>query len=349
MRSEYFALFQKMNEMKAIKIALDVPSGLDILGLPSSNCFKADITICIGALRAQLYSSLAKDYVGEIILKRLSLPAIKYEEETDLFLLEKSDMKLPFRRIQNVNKGTFGHVAVVQGEKSGASQLLASAALKFGAGLVSVVGESVANIYPDLMESSCIPQNATCIAIGSGLGRENRGVLNSFLLYIKAHPNIFLVLDADIFYYEEIVLILEQKRDIVCTPHPKEFQSLLKIAMGIDLSIEEIRVRKLELIRAFCKDYPDVVLLVKDCNTFIGYNKHIFINDKGSPSLAKAGTGDVLAGLIASLLAQGYTPLQASITASLAHALASRATSSSYSLTASELISHLSLDKQVCF
>ena len=338
MKAEYLSLLQNMNETKALKIALDVPSGLDILGVPAVNCFKADFTICIGALRAQLYSSLAKDYVGCIILKRLPLPIAKYEEDSSLFLLEENDMKLPFRNVQNVNKGTFGHVAVLQGEKKGAAQLVATAALKFGAGLVTLVGDCVHNSSPDIMESFDIPQNTTCIAIGSGLGKDNLVAFNKFLTHITEHSEISFVLDADIFYYDEIVLILKQKRRMVCTPHPKEFQSLLKIALGVELPIEEIRVRKLELMRTFCKQYPYVVLLLKDCNTFIGSDKNIFINSKGSPSLAKAGTGDVLAGFVVALLSQGYDALSSCITASMAHALASSTASSSYSLTASELI-----------
>ena len=343
MREEYQPLLQKMNQIEALKIALDVPSGLDILGKPSSYCFMADVTICIGALRVQLYSSLAKDYVGTIILKRLPLPITKYEEDTDIFLLENSDMKLPFRTVQNVNKGTFGHVAVVQGEKRGAAQLVANAALHFGAGLVTVVGKSILNSTPDLMESVHIPKNSNCIAIGSGLGRENQDVFNDFLVHITEHPDIALVLDADIFYYSELPSILQQHRRIVCTPHPKEFQSLLKFAMNIHISIEEIRWKKLELMRAFCQQYPNVVLFLKDCNTFIANDHSIFVNDKGSPSLAKAGTGDVLTGLISSLLAQGYASLQASITASLAHALTSQYEASTYSLTASDLINRLKL------
>ena len=108
--------------------------------------------------------------------------------------------------------------------------------------------------------------------------------------------------------------------------------------MKIELSIEEIRKRKLELIRIFCRRYENVVLIVKDCNSCIGCNRNIFVNSEGSPALAKAGTGDVLAGLVAALLSQGYSALQACITASLAHAFAGKNIPNNYSLTASELI-----------
>jgi len=337
MRKEYQDLLEEMNQLKALKIALDVPSGLDILGVPSS-CFRADITICIGALRTQLYSSLAKDYIGHIVLKRLPLPVKKYEADADIFLLEKSDMHLPYRKVHNVNKGSFGSVAVMQGERKGASQLVAKAALTFGAGLVTLVGKDVSIFMPDLMESQDIPDGITCIAMGSGAGRENKWLLDKFLLYVEAHSDVSLVLDADICYYDEVASLLRENRHMVCTPHPKEFQSLLRIAMGMELSIEEIRRDKLALMRAFCKKHPHAVLLLKDSNSFIGYGKTIFINDKGSPALAKAGTGDVLTGLIASLLSQGYEPLQSTITASLSHALVASAEPESYSLLASTLI-----------
>ncbi|MGL2761664.1 NAD(P)H-hydrate dehydratase, partial [Helicobacter pylori] len=88
----------------------------------------------------------------------------------------------------------------------------------------------------------------------------------------------------------------------------------------------------------FSQKYPKVVLLLKGSNTLIAHQGRVFINNLGSVALAKAGSGDVLAGLIVSLLAQNYTPLDAAINASLAHALAGLEFKNHYALTPLDLI-----------
>lgn len=340
-RKDDVVILQKMNNINALKIALDVPSGLDIFGVPCNECFLANFTVCIGALRSQLYSSLAKDYAGSISLVRLPLPSAKYEDETNTFLLQKCDARLPFRKKQNVNKSSFGHLAVMQGEMKGASQLVAGAALNFGVGLVSIVGSDIPLTQPDFMQNEHIPEKATCIAMGSGLGRSSKNVFSAFISYIMQHKEVKTVLDADAFYYDEIKVVLENVAHLVLTPHPKEFCSLLKITCGLDFSIEEMRKRKLDLTRFFCNKYPKVVLLLKDCNTCIAKGNQVYINALGSSALAKAGTGDVLAGMTASLMAQGYDSLDASITSSIVHAIASQNVQNNYALTASKLIKEI--------
>ncbi len=341
-KSEYVPILKKMNEIKAYKIALDVPSALDIEGVPQQECFRADKTISIGALRYQLFSSLAKDYVGSINLVRLPLPNAKYEEETNMFFLQKEDIKMPHRKLQNVNKGTFGHIAIIQGEKAGASQLVAGAALAFGAGLVTICGENAIFTKPDYMVSKEIPENINCIAIGQGLGRLQQQVFNTFLQFFIKHKEISLVLDADVFFYREISFILENAKNVVLTPHPKEFCVLLKNTIGIQTDVENVRKEKRHFMNVFCNKYPNTILLLKDCNTFIGKENNIYINAFGSSSLAKGGTGDVLTGLIASLLAQGYSPLNAAIVASMSHAIASHKIKNDYALTATSLIKSIS-------
>ena len=340
-RTEFIPVLKKMNEIKAYKIALDVPSALDMEGIPQSMCFKADLTVCIGALRTGLFSSFAKDYVGKIVLKRLPLPIDKYEGDANIFLLQKSDAHLPYRKTQNTNKGSFGHVCIVSGEKKGASILAASSSLIFGAGLVSISGDDVPFTKPDFMCSKEIVNDATSIAIGQGLGKNNKKVFDEFFAFVTNKPNTPLVLDADILLYEKITSILEIAHSVVLTPHPKEAQILLKNTIGESLSIDDIRKNKISIMRKFCAKYPHTVLLLKDCNTFICSNENIYINALGSVSLAKGGSGDVLTGLIASLLAQGATPLEAAITSSIAHATASHNIKNNYALTPSSLIEEI--------
>ena len=108
-----------------------------------------------------------------------------------------------------------------------------------------------------------------------------------------------------------------------------------------NLSIEEIQKKRFISALSFSKKFPKLVLVLKGANTLIAHNGKIFINTLGSSSLSKAGSGDVLTGLICSLLAQGYKPLDAAITGSLAHSLASQNAGASDSLTASKLIKNL--------
>jgi hydroxyethylthiazole kinase-like uncharacterized protein yjeF len=146
------------------------------------------------------------------------------------------------------------------------------------------------------------------------------------------------VIDADMFYKKEIINCLDKK--VVLTPHPKEFSSLLKILNLGEYSVSEIQANRFELALKFSEIYPNVVLLLKGVNTIIAYKKQLYINPFGSPALSKGGSGDVLAGMIGSLISQGYHPLKATITASLAHAFAGDI-EPNYNLTPMKLIENL--------
>ena len=98
---------------------------------------------------------------------------------------------------------------------------------------------------------------------------------------------------------------------------------ILKICVLEDITIEELQNNRFKYVNKFCEQYPNVVLLLKGANVLIGQNEKIFINIFGTAKLSFGGSGDVLSGLIGSLLAQKYTPIESAITASLAHTLAS--------------------------
>ncbi len=167
------------------------------------------------------------------------------------------------------------------------------------------------------------------------MGLEN--IPKDFKIWLEMAP---CVLDAGVFYHKEILQALE--KEAVLTPHPKEFLSLLKL-VGINISMLELLDNKLEIARDFSQKYPKVVLLLKGANTLIAHQGQVFINTLGSVALAKAGSGDVLAGLILSLLSQKYTPLDAAINASLAHAIASLEFKNDYALTPLDLIEKIKL------
>ncbi|WP_187841002.1 NAD(P)H-hydrate dehydratase [Helicobacter pylori] len=329
---EPFLDFESLSQKARFKIACDIPSGIDSKGRVDKRAFKADTTISMGAIKSCLLSDKAKDYIGELKVGHLGVFNQIYEIPTDTFLLEKSDLKLPLRDKKNAHKGDYGHAHVLLGKHSGAGLLSAISALSFGSGVVSIQAlecEITSNNKPlELVFCENFPNPLSAFALGMGL--EN--IPKDFKKWLELAP---CVLDAGVFYHKEVLQALE--KEVVLTPHPKEFLSLLKL-VGINISMLELLDNKLEIARDFSQKYPKVVLLLKGANTLIAHQGRVFINHLGSVALAKAGSGDVLAGLIVSLLAQKYTPLDAAINASLAHALAGLEFKNNYALTPLDLI-----------
>ncbi|WQX50563.1 NAD(P)H-hydrate dehydratase [Helicobacter pylori] len=329
---EPFLNFESLSQKACFKIACDIPSGIDSKGRVDKGAFKADLTISMGAIKSCLLSDKAKDYIGELKVGHLGVFNPIYEIPTDTFLLEKSDLKLPLRDKKNAHKGDYGHAHVLLGKHSGAGLLSALSALSFGSGVVSVQAlecEITSNNKPlELVFCENFPNFLSAFALGMGL--EN--IPKDFNKWLELAP---CVLDAGVFYHKEVLQALE--KEVILTPHPKEFLSLLKL-VGINISMLELLDNKLEIARDFSQKYPKVVLLLKGANTLIAHQGRTFINILGSVALAKAGSGDVLAGLILSLLSQNYTPLDAAINASLAHALASLEFKNNYALTPLDLI-----------
>ena len=394
------AVIESANKIDgAYKIACDIPTGC---------AFRADLTVTMGALKAALYSDRAKDACGKIVVADLGVSRSNFESaastvckpanDSDIaqnssqnqdcaaqqpcaILLEEADAQLPLRdKKQNSNKGTYGHTAIFAGEKPGAAVIAGHAALKFGSGLASLVpvaGQKInfENVTDfELMVSDSLPQNATALVAGPGLGRPNDFGLadnssqdqeaaastdygpasvfgadknfsqakeaassNSSPANIPALFNLLqdaqvpAVLDADIFYWPQIKDLLAKKKNVVLTPHPKEFAALLKNLGLENHSVADVVENRLELAKDFCRAYPQAVLLLKGANVLIASllagesQPRVYINPLGTSALAKGGSGDVLAGMIGALLAQGYLPLEAAVTASIAHASASHA------------------------
>ena len=222
--------------------------------------------------------------------------------------------------------------------------------------------ENVADF--ELMVADTVPKNATALVAGPGLGHPDDYGFEKDSQAQKAADNnsslagncpqdqeaaastdcgpasVFsalkssampLVLDADIFYWPQIKDVLAAKQNVVLTPHPKEFAALLKnLGMG-DYTVAQVVARRFELAKYFCRAYTDCVLVLKGANALIAsklqgeQEPRVYINPLGTSALAKGGSGDVLAGMTAALLAQGYLPLEAAVTASIRHASASHA------------------------
>ena len=338
--SELNAIMQELNAANAFKISCDIPSGLKQDGQCAENTFEADITLTMGALKKSMFLDEAKDFVGEIEVLDLGVAREIYETQSNWQLLDMQDLKLPSRERKNTHKGSFGHLCVTCGEKSGASIMSAISALKFGTGLVTLVGyENIqtVSIPHILMYANALPKNTTAIACGMGLGRE----FSEIKLRTLLANELPLILDADIFYMP-IFQELLKRTQLVLTPHPKEFIHILNAVKLANITVEELQKNRFKYVELFCQIFPDAVLLLKGANVIIGQNNDFFINPHGCAKLAKGGSGDVLSGLIGALLAQGYKPLDATLNASLAHTkLAQNYTGADFSLTPDDLINEI--------
>ena len=321
-------VIDEMNSSKAYKIACDTPSGYK---------FYADSTLTMGALKKDMYLDLNKDFVGDIEVLDLGISRDIYEGDSNWNLLDLEDLKLPYRDKKDSHKGSFGHLALACGEKSGASIMSAKSALRFGCGLVTLVGYENISIPDSIMYSHFLPRTTSALAIGMGLGAEfSDKEMMKFLE--NDYP---LVCDADIFYMPVLLEILKRK-NIVLTPHAKEFVSLLKQTGLADISVEELQKNRFKYTELFCKKYPNAVLILKGANVIIGQDDKFYINPHGTSKLAKGGSGDVLSGLVGALLAQGYSPIESAINASLAHTkLALSYKGADFSLTPDDLIDEI--------
>ena len=320
-------LLEIMNDSKAYKIACDVPSGYR---------FFADTTLTMGGLKKEMFLDAHKDTLGEVEVLNLGVSREVYESagKSHWHLLEWEDMHLPKRASQDSHKGTYGHLSIASGCKVGASVLSAQSALRFGAGLVTLVGYEKESIPHAIMYSHELPTTTTALAIGMGLGDEfSDKELEKFL--DNEHP---IVVDADMFHKGVIKGLLTRK-NVVLTPHPKEFVALLKELELVNIGVDALQKNRFKYVQMFSELYPEVTLLLKGANVIIAHNGAYFVNAYGSAKLAKGGSGDVLSGLIGALLAQGYSCLDATISASLAHTkLAQNYTGADFSLTPDDLV-----------
>lgn len=314
-----------INSFNSLRIACDVPSAYK---------FRADYTLTMGALKTAMFEDKAKDFVGEIAVLDLGVSRSNYEIESCIKLLDLEDLKLPHRQQQNTHKGTYGHLAVVSGEKTGASIISAKAAFRFGTALVTLLSNENLSIPFEIMLSHQLPSSTSAIALGMGLGVEfSQSELERFL-----NNDLPLLLDADIFYHPLLSALL-QRKNVVITPHPKEFCKILECCEIAEVSVDMLQKDRFTYAQKFSQKYPNVTLVLKGANVIISQEQEIYVNPYGSNVLAKGGSGDVLAGLIGGLLAQGYEPLEAAIHGSLAHTkLAKCYNGADFSLTPSDLI-----------
>lgn len=324
-----------VNSWSIPRIALDIPSGMDSLtGEIHGPVFTATNTLALGHLKTGHCLARLPGTLGRVQVLPLGIPESAYQAlspDSLLCALEAEDLvpRLP-KRAANAHKGDNGRVLMYMGSMglAGAAGMAAQAALaclRSGAGLVTVACER--EIIPILQS---LAPNATCVsigdavmnppkydvlAVGCGLGQSEAVRRNILALWDRAKPSVW---DAD-----ALNLLAAQPMKLgemaVLTPHPGEAARLL------GRSTESVTSDLLGAAHELQRRYGGTVVL-KSAVTILRNQAHTAVNLVGSPALAKGGSGDALAGIIAALLAQspGVAPIEAAKTACLWHGMAGR-------------------------
>lgn len=331
---DYEQLINRINGSTCNRIiAIDIPSGLcATTGTVMGIALQAKITVTFGYGKTGLYVGEGQTYGG-----RVHVADIGFLKESLMdigkvaSILEKEDLKrIPLRKVA-ANKGTYGKLLVIAGSKgmSGAAYLCGRAAYRTGAGLVKIVTveenrdimqiqlpEAIVQGYTketmeDVLKESC--QWATTIIIGPGLGQES--YVKDLVTQVLEHSKVPMVLDSDalntIARNPELVSYLSE--NMVITPHLKEMSRLT------DKTIKEIKADAITVAKEYTKNHQ-VNCLMKDATSIIVNKKgEVFLNTSGNSSLAKAGTGDVLAGMVGGLLCLGMTPFESAVYGAYLH------------------------------
>lgn len=349
----------------SLVVAVDIPSGLDSdTGSAEGEAVRANLTITMGLPKKGLIAQEALEYVGHLEVVDLGLPPqLTGKIKSDIELITPADLSALFpRRKRSSHKGTYGHLIVMGGAEgySGAITLAALAAVRSGAGLVTVVvpeqlAPVVAGKVPEAMvhgapETEIGSLDPACwetlkkrlgefSAILAGPGMTRHFATGRLVKMILHDSNIPVVLDADALnvFAGEAAMLAKRKCPLVITPHPGEMARLLGI------TTLEVQTNRLAVVKKAALLTRSTAVL-KGAGTLVAEKAKININMTGNPGMAAGGMGDVLAGLLGGLLAQGMKPFDAARAAVFLHGRAgdlAAAKSTEQTLIARDLIACL--------
>lgn len=337
---EYFEWIDTYNQTKALKIAIDIPSGVDATsGQIHKIAFVSDLTVTFGFDKVGLHLWPGDECVGEVVLCDIGITNESWmDKKPSVYSLEKKDLDfLPVRKPHS-NKGTYGTLLVFAGgtHMAGAAVFVAKAAYRMGCGIVKVItsksnkAEILSNVpeavlctyeksYQEIDIKSELDK-ADGIVIGPGLGVDEEAKnLLEFVLKNRGHVPCVLDADALNMIAKDDMILPEKKEDrdgIIMTPHLGEMSRLTNDAVSF---------LQTHLIKS-AKEYADeqeVVLVLKDYHSVIAYPyEEAFLNLSGCNGMATAGSGDVLSGIMGSLLAQGLDAKQAAALGVYVHGMA---------------------------
>ena len=351
----YRSLIDQLNNMKGSKVAVDIPSGVSSrTGQILGTAFQAELTVSMACVKLGCELFPGKEMAGRTVPVPIGIDPGFFDDKKDVcFTLDRECLPsmLPERK-KDSHKGTYGRLLMITGSAgmAGAAYLSAMAAYAVGAGLVRIytsednrvilqqlLPEAVITCYKDYEESDIreLLEWADTVCIGCGLGQSETSeqILLSVMKYIKAP----CVADADALNLLSchMELLRNVQAPIILTPHMMEMSRLT------GKSVAELKADRVSAAERFAAEYPAVFVL-KDSRTIVAEKgRHPFVNLAGNSGMAKAGSGDVLAGVITGLLAQGMSPFESAALGVYLHACGGdeiRDCLGSYSILARDLI-----------
>ncbi len=356
----YRQVIEQMNRMRGTKFAVDIPSGLSATtGCILGCAFKADYTVTFQLKKIGLELSQGRTMAGKVIVPDIGISTDSICEDQEIVRTAGKDIyrKMLPDRPEDSNKGTYGRLLVIAGSKgmAGAAYLNAHAAYMTGAGLVRIytssdnreilqtlLPEAIITTYEEYNKEELLSlltwADSVCIGSGLGMSRLSEKILKTVIEYVK----VPCLIDAD-----GLNLLAENKnylnqmaeRRFVITPHMKEMSRLTGI------SVEELKADRIQILKDFISRYR-ITCVLKDSRTLIASEeKGIRMNLTGNSAMAKAGSGDVLAGVISGWMAQGKEAEDAAELGTYIHGLSgdlAKFEKGVYSVMARDLIEYIS-------
>jgi NAD(P)H-hydrate epimerase len=362
----YETVVADINEAGVPIVAIDIPSGMsadtpDLIG----DCIEATVTITLGAPKLPLVLPPAEMKSGEVVIADIGIPLDVFDqlEGPQIELLTRDQMRALIQpRAPDAHKGDFGRVLVVAGSvgKAGAAVLCGQGAMRAGAGLVTVASprscqptvaahaaeymtegldETPDGLVTHAAIDAVLAIDADVVVAGPGLGHGDS--VRAFVRGLLDKSEGPLVLDADAlnaFADQPAELVGRDGRDLIITPHPGEMARL------VGCTVDDLQADRIGIAMDFARRHKLYVVLKGYRTLVVTPDEKVFVNPTGSPGMATGGTGDVLAGMLASLLAQLLDAEAACKLAVYLHGSAGEladADSGEVSMTAGDLVDHI--------
>ena len=356
----YRQVIEQMNRMRGTKFAVDIPSGLSATtGCILGCAFKADYTVTFQLKKIGLELSQGRTMAGRVIVPDIGISTDSICEDQEIVRTAGKDIyrKMLPDRPEDSNKGMYGRLLVIAGSKgmAGAAYLNAHAAYMTGAGLVRIYTSSdnreilqtllpaaIITTYEEYNKEELLSlltwADSVCIGSGLGMSRLSEKILKTVIEYVK----VPCLIDAD-----GLNLLAENKnylnqmaeRRFVITPHMKEMSRLT------GTPVEELKADRIQILKDFISRYR-ITCVLKDSRTLIASEeKGIRMNLTGNSAMAKAGSGDVLAGVISGWMVQGKEAEDAAELGTYIHGLSgdlAKFEKGVYSVMARDLIEYIS-------
>lgn len=356
----YRQVIEQMNRMRGTKFAVDIPSGLSATtGCILGCAFKADYTVTFQLKKIGLELSQGRTMAGRVIVPDIGISTDSICEDQEIVRTAGKNIyrKMLPDRPEDSNKGTYGRLLVIAGSKgmAGAAYLNAHAAYMTGAGLVSVytssdnreilqtlLPEAIITTYEEYNKEELLSlltwADSVCIGSGLGMSRLSEKILKTVIEYVK----VPCLIDADglnLLAENNNYLNQMAERRFVITPHMKEMSRLT------GTPVEELKADRIQILKDFISRYR-ITCVLKDSRTLIASEeKGIRMNLTGNSAMAKAGSGDVLAGVISGWMVQGKEAEDAAELGTYIHGLSgdlAKFEKGVYSVMARDLIEYIS-------